>query len=339
MKHSESETNDEVIGRLIKSAGPGPTLDPAARSRMHAAVGAEWRRVVQQRRMRQRWTWLAAAAGLAAVALIVRVQTSTEPQPAAQIAQVSVLTGPVERLSSGGASEVWSAAGAGTWVAAGDTLRTGVGGRIALAYVDGPVLRVDAASELRFEQPELVALTRGAVYVDSGSDAGAGNAPADALVVRTAWGAVRHVGTQYEVRVADTRMRVRVREGAVVIGDLDDAAREFTARAGEEIVLADGAAPVRAAVDVRDPDWRWAVDLARVQSGDAQTLHALLGWFVRETGQELRFSDAATEAQAQSLIVHGVEGLTPVELLGVIRSTTTLQYTDAADSLLVSSAP
>jgi ferric-dicitrate binding protein FerR (iron transport regulator) len=79
--------------------------------------------------------------------------------------------------------------------------------------IDGTAISFDRATLAVFENAQHVTLERGAAYIDSGRAAGAESA----LRVETAFGAVRHLGTRFEVRVAAASMRVRVREGLVAV--------------------------------------------------------------------------------------------------------------------------
>ena len=78
---------------------------------------------------------------------------------------------------------------------AGTTLSTSEG-RVALTFGDSLSLRIDRHTRLRFDSREQVTLLAGALYVDSG-----GINAVPALRIETPAGAVRHVGTQFQVHV------------------------------------------------------------------------------------------------------------------------------------------
>ncbi|MBN1238551.1 MAG: FecR domain-containing protein [Gammaproteobacteria bacterium] len=292
------------------------------------AVGSARAARAAARPRRRPMRWLAAAAALGAVALLVRLEQATD-SPGEPVATLAVASGPVYVDGQ--------TAGADVVVTEGGTLRTGAGGRAAVGLAAGAVMRVDEETEVLFASPARVDLRRGTLYVDSGVRPSATTVGAVVLDVQTPLGTVRHVGTQYEVRFADARVRVRVREGQVLF---EDEAREIAAMAGDQVTIAPQGAPMRSAIAAHDPAWDWVEGLATVRGGDSQTLDALLRWLSRETGRELRFADAAAEREAGMLVLHGVEGLTPDELLDVIASTTSFSYSEAeAGTLLVSHAP
>ena len=65
--------------------------------------------------------------------------------------------------------------------------------------------RLDSNTQLAFNDAHEASLSQGAVYVDSGSEAGARAAD---FLLETPVGSVRHLGTQYEARVTDGELRV-----------------------------------------------------------------------------------------------------------------------------------
>ena len=78
----------------------------------------------------------------------------------------------------------------GTVLATGD-------GRVAVSFADALSLRLDRGTRLRFDGHERVTLLQGALYVDSG-----GLNVGPPLTIATPAGEVRHVGTQFQVRVS-----------------------------------------------------------------------------------------------------------------------------------------
>jgi ferric-dicitrate binding protein FerR (iron transport regulator) len=183
-------------------------------------------------------------------------------------------------------------------------------------------VRIDVASVVRLEAARLVALERGALDVDAGPAA----APGDAIEVATPLGSVRHLGTQFEVRLLGggeqgepagaVALRVRVREGAVLVAR---AGRSYEARAGGEITVhADGRADHLAA-PVQGSSWDWVQRTAPPLDVDGESLGVFLDWVSRETGLQWRFSEPGLARAAREVVLHGtIEGLTPEEALSVV---------------------
>jgi ferric-dicitrate binding protein FerR (iron transport regulator) len=162
-------------------------------------------------------------------------------------------------------------------------------------------VRLDADSRLRLAGEGTLVLERGAVYVDSGGGS-EGSAP---FVVETPLGAVREVGTQYEVRLADASVRIRVREGTVT---LDAGARVLEVPTSSELMLhADGTATTRE-VPIHGAEWEWVARVTRLPDLEGKSARVFLDHVARERGWRLRFSDAETERAAARARVFGSIG-------------------------------
>lgn len=331
---SDSDLRDDDIGRLIRSAGRGPFPSPEARARTYSATNAAWRRSVAERRSsRRRLVWFAAAAGVVAMvvtALVVNVGVETGPQNAPVLATFARVDGPVELVSAGEQRRVSPGADL-DGIRTGDLVRTGNGGRAAVDLSPGLVLRVNEQSAVRFASAELLALERGTLYVDTGP-----NGSAVAFEVRTSLGSVRHLGTQYEVSVDGRAVRLRVREGEVVF---QDDAREVRADAGEQVSIAETGEPVRTAFAPYDPAWDWAESLAVLRGASDASVAELLDWVGRERGLNVLYAESATRAEAERLMLHNVDGLTPADVLDVIVGTTSMRYIRRDGELIVSTEP
>jgi len=313
------EPDEQQLAGIIRRAGPRGQPGMAARDAVRDAVHAEWRAVVAARRRRQRTRWsLAAAAAAAAMAVwigIPRVQA-----PAAAIAAVTRVAGPVT-IDNGSWLRRAAPAVVGAALAAGTELRSAPGGRLAL-QIGATSVRLDGDSAVTMLAADRIALERGAVYVDSG----AGRTGEAALVIETPLGAVEHLGTQYEARLAQDTLRVMVREGGVRI-ERDGAAIET--QAGEQLTLDRAGDVHRRPIGRDDAAWAWAAQVAPAFNIENRPLPEFLGWVSRETGRSIAFASAAAEQAAGAVVLRGsVAGLTPAEALAAVLATTELDYRD-----------
>ncbi|AJY31508.1 FecR domain-containing protein [Burkholderia thailandensis] len=122
-------------------------------------------------------------------------------------------------LFAGGAA--WAGRAHSPWRAWGADVRTAVGERRAITLADGTtvILNTDTAIDVRFDDTtRRVRLRRGEIMVTSGHDAA--RAAARPLVIATAHGDVRPVGTRFSVRERGDATRVDVFDGAVRIAPL-----------------------------------------------------------------------------------------------------------------------
>ena len=283
--------SDEEIGALLERAGARPRLAAEDVRVLTDAARSAWRaRHAEEPGQdslgaaggRGRRSWWAVAGLAAALVLAVGVAVSVgwwwrargagvEP---ATVASVETIAGAVTILDADGRAREArkdQPLVAGLAVASGDG-RDGAPGRTLLRLADGASVRLDRGSLVRFVSASVLALERGAVYVDSepvlGADRRDRQVRTDrAIEVRTALGTARDVGTRFAVRLVEeseragprqVRVRVRVRSGAVVV---ERSGRSRRAVAGQELTVGPRDAALRD-VEVYGPEWQWVLDTA-----------------------------------------------------------------------------
>jgi ferric-dicitrate binding protein FerR (iron transport regulator) len=284
---------------------------------VRSAVEWEWRAMTAARERKVRYVRWAAAAGVAVAALgvwIARPLYAPDDGPVASIA-------PVEGLVEyrGDRDDRWAPLSASTRLRSGDELRTRPYGRVALQLASGVQLRLDSATRIAFEDVHHARMRRGGVYVDSGA---AGADDARAFELETPAGDVSHLGTQYQVRVADGVLRVGVREGLVSIGG---SGGETVGRAGEQVTLQYGQVS-RTSLAGNDEAWSWIGSITPPFSIEGRSVDEFLAWAARETGRQVVYQSPAVAAQARDIVLKGsVAGLTPDAALTAVLSTTRLQ--------------
>lgn len=305
--------SDGDVARLLRQAGPRPAVPAAVAARVHDAVHARWRSELAARRRRLFGAGVLAAAGLAA-ALVMTVLRRPVPVAVPDGPSVAVLdraTGRGVLRTQAGRPPVPLAPGAGLPV--GAWMETPGDGRAAWRLAGDVSLRLDRDTRVQVRSPSALWLDRGAIYVDSGA-----RPAAIPVEVRTVLGNVRDVGTQFEVRAARGRLRVRVREGRTVLwrGHV----RHETPAGSEVEATADrivaGDAPVFG------PDWAWVEETAPAFPLEGQSLESFVGWAARETGWRFRFSREAAARSAGAVTLHGsVAGLTPSQAVEAVLPT------------------
>jgi len=308
------------IAGLVRRGGARQEPPAAVREAVRAAAHQEWRAVVAERRAAQRrvprWSMAAAAA---VAGLAVWLGLPMLGGQAAMVASVARVSGPVDITGEGlldGATTL--AAGAG--IAADSTLRSAGGGRVALV-MGGNSVRLDEQSTVRLVADNRIALERGAVYVDSVP----GAAP---LVIDTPYGAVEHLGTQYESRLLADGLRLRVREGRVRLSAA--AGRTVEGAAGEQLVVAADGDVSRATVSRAGGEWAWTGDIAPAFDIADRSLGEFLEWAGRETGRDVAWATPELEAEARGVVLRGsVAGMSPEQALDAVLATT--DYAAAAD--------
>lgn len=334
---------DDRIAWLLRLAGPRPAAPAEHAERVRQAVRDAWREEMTRRRRRRRRRWAAAVTLPVAAALAVAVlltgrgdpESAVQPETAAppvEVAQVEALAGRVHRALPGDDVAVGALLVAGETLTSGTALTTAGDGRAALRLASGPSLRLDVGTRVRLVTATVLSLERGAVYVDSGRSA---DDPGPAVEVRTGLGVVRDVGTQFEVRLdaADSRVRVRVREGRI---HLDRGDRSWRADAGAELRVASDGSLHRGEVPLSGPEWAWILRVSPPFALDGSRLDTFLGWVVRETGWQLAFADRRIADQAPEITLHGtIDELRPDQALDAVLPTCGLRYRIDGDRLVI----
>jgi len=319
-----SSTERDVLGEIIQAAGRRPAPRREDYDDVLSASRAAWQQKVGWVRRRRRSYALAASVAAAALLVTASLQWF---QPRQAIAVAMVLQGATEILAPD--SDSWRPLSRADALYPGTQLRTVGGGRIALDLSLGTSLRINAGTRLTLESDERIALARGTIYLDSGP-----GVQTKQIVVATAHGNVRDIGTQFEVASEALTLRVRVREGRV---EIDDAANGTGIRAdAEEQVMLRGAGPVERTTIARDAAvWSWTEALAPAQAVNGRSAYDVLNWVARETGRRLRFADAAAELQARGSILQGNQELSPAEALQVATTTSALSYQITGGEILI----
>jgi ferric-dicitrate binding protein FerR (iron transport regulator) len=341
---SEPEDDDMQIAELLRLAGPRPQPASFRAARVRTVVEAEWRAAVRRRDRRTMLQWVALA--VAASVLIVmsgRWLLPSTPVDANNVANGAV-TPPVNahiivaRLARAtglvtiaeNRTDAWRLLGPGATVNGGAAIRTDAQSRAALALAQGQSLRLDTDTLVVFEGDTRVRLERGSVYLDSGKHGSGG------VEVVTPFGTLRDVGTQFEVSLVSSGLRVRVREGQVALMHRD--VRVAAAR-GESVSVARDGTVTRGSVPIAGPEWAWTSATAPGFQLEEASLTDFLDWVSREEGWDWHFADAAARQRGAGVVLHGsIDKLTPAEALDAVLPTCGMAWRLEAGSLIISLA-
>lgn len=316
----------DAVAALLRAAGPRQPPPEASRLRVWRAVEEAWRRDQHRRRRRRAAGWAAAAAAAAVLVLTIMIWPEAPPAPPAPVASVDTVIGLVESRSN---ETSWSrlSPGVPTELLTGAQVRTDEAGLLGLLLEGGVSLRLASSTVVRLEGEDRVRLLDGTLYVDTGPGGRKG-----AIEIVTEEGTLQDYGTQFELQRADGALRLRVREGRVVVSRADE---RLVADAGEQLALAPDAIVLRSRIVPDDPAWRWVEALAPEPRLDNEPVSALLRWVARETGRRYLFTDEAAGRLAETTILHGRPGrVEPLVALDVMLLATDLGYTLRSDGTI-----
>ncbi len=305
----------DPIGDLLSLAGPPPEIDMHCQARVKLAVHDAWRKQIMARkrtkRIRMASMIIAATLVLAAI-VMYRPQQFALNKANAIAATVDRLIGPLNGIHQGERETFFVGTGVpyGYWVETGETSRA------AFKLTDGASMRLDHESKFRFVNGEVIELVKGTLYIDSENQS-------NAVLVRTPWGDVQEIGTQYEVHLDGEQLRIRVREGEVL---LTRESMTQEAIAGDELVLTQGQSLILRSVPVFGDAWDWTLSVAPVPDFDGKTLAQFFQWYARETGQLIIYDDKKMENQATQVSISG-SGVTftPEQALEAVLQTSNLK--------------
>ena len=308
---------------LLRLAGPRPAVPPEREDRVRAVVRAHWREALNGRR-RRHLPWLAVPLAAAALIALVILLPQRRPATPALLGAIEVVAGQARIGTAGG--DV--AAVVGMELAEGATVTTDDRGRVALRLGNVSV-RLDTSSRVALASAVRLTLERGAVYLDAQAPTAG-----DGLTIGTPLADVLEIGTQFEVRLLDDRLQVRVREGAVALRRGESLR---TVEAGEEASLSrDGTLQVgRLGRD--DRAWEWILAVAPPFRLEGNSAASFLRWTARETGLALRWESPDLESAAESIVLHGdATGVPPDQAPAAVLPTCGLAHRLDNGTLVVS---
>jgi len=307
---------DQDIAEVLRAAGSREKPPAAVEQAVRAELRAEWRQLVAEtRRTRRRRTGFALAAGLAVVSVGAWLAAPQFGVVGDEFGSMTLASGDVHVKT--GFFSGWSPATADQVLMTGQAVETGADGHAALGLPGGVSVRLDSGTRATLASETELVLDRGALYIDAGAE----SAAAARLDVTTPAGTVRHVGTQYEVRLIGTGVRLRVREGRVEWKSRAGAVEQ--GRGGEQLSITDDGSVERRETPLYGESWAWVEAATPGIALEGLRLSAFLAWAARELGCEVRFDRPETAREAESIVLHGsVSGLTPEQALDAVLATT-----------------
>ena len=290
----DRDTNRDDIAKLIRYAGARESVNDERFARAHGRVNEHWQNVVRTRRRQRRQRLLGqfalAASVLAVIGVALVTWRAALPPAGSDVLLVNRVIGDV-RMDG-------VPMRAGDAVTADSTIETASNGRIALQLPDGKSLRLDTSSHVIVADAGQFQLERGAVYVDSGADQ-----DKSPVYVMTRFGVASDIGTQFQVRVDDERLRVGVREGLVEISRSD--AGTVPVRSGTMFEIAADGTPREQDIEGNDQVWDWVETITPEFDIRDATLEEYLVWYTRQRGVALEWDDDMSRHNAQAIRLSG----------------------------------
>ena len=290
--------DEHDLAALLRSAGPRDRATADIEAQVRAAVAAEWRATVASRQRKHRTvTWLAVAS-VATVAAAAWLAQPLLQRNAGPVATVALVSGSVQVRHADGND--WETLERDEFDPAGRHAADLGGGppRPALARTgckSGWITRLNWSLRMPAQPGSIPARS-------TSIPARPRPRPTKSFVLQTAVGAVRHLGTQYEVRTIGSLVQVNVREGSVAIERAHD---RLIGNAGERLSLGAGGDVVRTNLSPYATQWAWVQAITPAFAIEDRPLDEFLTWAAHETGRKLVFTSRAAAEAAESIRLQG----------------------------------
>ena len=326
--------SDDHIEALLRTTGRRPAAPAERAERVKGAVRAHWRSEVGQRSRGRRFRAAAALATAATVIVAVGLGlwkltgVSSGNEIAGRIEMVTALAW--SRPVSAPSNAALAVLHAGDEIKVGSELVTESAGRIAIRLGSGHSVRLDAGTRLRVLSDDAIALDRGGVYIDSRGPLGLS---AHAMEIRTPFGKLRDIGTQFEARLLDASLRIRVREGAI---SLDGGGSPLEVAAGHELEIDREGQTVRRELTAFGAEWAWIAEITPMMHLEGRPLVEFLEWMARERGLRLRFTSGDIAQSASEITLNGsIAGMTLDQALDSVLPTCRMSHRIERNDLVV----
>jgi len=317
-----TNVDHEALEDLLRHASPRPTPSREDEAAVRTAVRQEWRELTDRRQKRRRIVQYAVAAtvlvGVFAGFNVFRGPTVV----AVQVATIEKNIGPVYLL--GEQAELRETVELAS-IMSGQVIVTGADAGLSIAWGSGGSIRIDENSRIEFTDGRSVFLESGRVYFDSqrapmvaGIDAGG----MPGVTLRTEFGNIEHLGTQYMTEVYADTLVVSVREGQVAI---DGTYHDHLASPGQQVTIIGAEQPSVLSINAYGEAWSWVNRTTPAADVDGKSLHEFLTWVCREMGLEMKFEGQA-ETVARNAILKGRIDTEPAEALRQRLATAALDW-------------
>ena len=316
---SKQDSQNEVVSFLLRLAGARPAIPNDAKERVQEVVHARWQQSVRPRMYKRRLIAFAApVAALFCLYVLAMHLIVSEIPNSVPLGFVENLNGSVLISGDQKNDSTTRPLANGETLMSSVKLETGNSSRLLFHVLGGGTLRLDVNSRLYLKSESSLVLDRGRVYIDS-------QKRDNHFVLLTEIGAVRDIGTQFEVRLSPGTIRIRVREGLV---RLDRSLVCNSAVEGTELSM-----DRRGKTSVRNipkygPQWDWLSEVAPTFHMEGQTLMEFLKWVTRENGWTLKMENPKIQQTAFKTVLHGsLSGISPQETPDVVLPVCGLSYT------------
>ena len=198
--------------------------------------------------------------------------------------------------------------------------------RASSVMVGNSNLRLAAGTRLKWLDSELVELQAGKLFIDTYE---LGN-----MTVRTQFGEVSDIGTQFQVSLQSAAIEVSVRSGAIQL-EADGNVHSAKAKPGKSSVITLGQAGMTQVYELTNNDrWDWIHQAHGGYSNNRVGL--LLLEIANELGKDIRFASKGVEASVSTMTIEGrLKTSHPKEALDVVVQSSNLVALETETEIVI----
>jgi len=235
-----------------------------------------------------------------------------------QISKKIVLSGQIQISRD---QKKWSLLKTDSILKAGEYIHTNSSNRILVELNNGNTFRLDENSLIKLTSEDKIELIRGQIYVES-NEKNINNQ----LLIDTKLGSIKHVGTQYNVELKPDLINISVRKGKVIVYK-KDLTKEI--EKGYTLSINNKGDYNQSLINSYDSKWLWTQNITKQYNIQDKTIFQYLKWVIWN-------SDKSKDQSSNIKLSGSIKGLTPLESLEVILSTTDFSYDISQSAIHIS---
>lgn len=272
----------------------------------HAALNDEWQlAVTRKRKQRRQWQSLSMAAGFMLMAVVGVTMWPENPMETLQVQSAQHLLLDKQLVND----DAFIIVPEQTLVAVNEA-------SISAGELQ---LRLAAGTELIWNGHSEVQLKKGQLYVDAEGDS--------TLLVRTAYGSVADIGTQFLVALGENELQASVREGTIIV-ESNGSQHTASPRKNEAAVVVLSENSVHQHFETKsNARWDWVHNTpTRYESERVAELLTLIS---HDLGKRIEFANKGVEASVATMRINGeLNPAKPRETLEIITRSSNLRYAE-----------
>jgi hypothetical protein len=319
---SKNKTNDGIEA-LLKVAGKRLQPKESVKNEVYANVYAVWKQQ-NQSRLYQNRVFLVAASLFTFIGFYAFYFLNIEDTN--PLNKSIMLSGQIQVSHN---QSDWNFLQRNGVLQAGDSIKTSNHNRLLVELNNGNVFRLDENSRIQLINENEINLQAGQIYIES-NESIANNQ----LIIETDFGSIKHIGTQYNVKLSPDNIDVSVRKGKVMM---------HTNSVDKEILFGHALSVDKLGknnvtkITSFDSTWDWTQKISPIFDIQDKSIKQYLIWVSNETGYPIQWNGSGTENAANKVSLSGsIKGISPLESLDVILPTTNFNYKISQDVLHIS---